>query len=548
LDEAAEQIGFKYSSAHIMGLLKKLGLVKKKSKQKEVVDVTTTDVRRSARLSGKAEPEPPASPEPDVSSNRSDSPEPENDFAAALRKKSTKLRHIEPPKPRAIVPTITQPAQDQSVVRTADDDNYDHDDEGEIEIGEVETEEEEENNAFLLAIRQKALQKNNTQEKGINKPPAEPAPKETKKLADDRIANNSQEKEINKPPAEPAPKETKKLADERVAQMFAKQKQDDESRAKNRADARVAEMFAKQKQNQADERVAQMFNKQNQNDTSRIEKDFGYKPPQKKGTSDERVAQMFAKSKPNNDYKPHIVGAHKLDAEERLAEMRLASKSSQAGRTKMEENRGPAVGKANEQKKAVEALLQQQHDPKGFLDSKKGSSKIEIPTASSTQSSAPGIEKSVGLSFAERRKLAEAISQRKVVTSEPKHMVDVSHENFGDKSSFAQRRKMLEAKSQGQKAPIMGSITTGAQFNPQQGGSPETQMKEEKGPSNESSDEDFVDLSDLQEESFDTQEGKKGSEDVVTQQGDIQVASLRSGPSRLSMAVAQAAAAKQQAP
>lgn len=488
-----------------MGLLKKLGLKKKKSKQQKDVGVTTTeDVRGKAATA--------AAPKSDAAPTRPDSPEPENDFAAALRQKSMNLRHFEL--------TITPPAQDQSGVQTADGDE-EEDDEGEIEIGEVDLEEEEESNEFLLAIRQKALQ--------------------TKHI--------TQEKEVSKP-AEPAPKETKKLADDRVAQMFAKQKQEDESRAKNRADARVAEMFTKQKQNQADARVAEMFNKQNQNDSSRIEKDFGYTPHQKKGTADERVAKMFAKSKQTNDSKPNTVGAHKLDAEERLAEIRLSSKS-QPDCTKMDEKIGPAVRKASDQKKIVEALLQKQHDPKGFIDSKKGSTKVEIPTAYSTQSTAPGIEKNVGLSFAERRKMAEAMSQRKVVTNESKHMVDVSHENFGNRNSFAQRRKMLEAKSQGQKALIMGSPTNGVQSNPQQGGSLETKMKKETGPSNESSD---VDLSELQQQSSDVQEGEKGGENVVNQ-GNVEASDKSSiddvkssrGPSRLSMAVAKAAAAKKQA-
>ncbi|KAL7438240.1 hypothetical protein ACHAXM_006104 [Skeletonema potamos] len=345
-------------------------------------------------------------PEPDISSNRPNAPE----------------RHVEPPKPRLDVPTIAQPADQKA----NDGDNQDDDDEVGIEIGEVETEEEEGNHASELDTRQKALK-----------------------------TNISQDKEIYKPQAELG----KKVADDRVAQMFAKQKQDDESKAKNLADARVAEMFEKQKQIQAKERVAQTFHSQNQNDTARIEKDFGYKP-QNKGTADERVAQMFAKSKPNNDNKPNIVGAHKLDAEERLAEMRLASKSS------TEAKQDPVVGKACEQKKAVEAMLQKQLDPKAFLDSKKGSTKIEILTASSE-----------GLSFAERRKLAEAMSQRQVAANEPKHMVDVSHEHFGDKSSFAQRRKMLEAKSQGQKAQIMDNTATGAQFNSKPSGSPETQYE-----------------------------------------------------------------------
>jgi len=214
--------------------------------------------------------------------------------------------------------------------------------------------------------------------------------------------DNPQETEVVEPQAEPAPKEVKKTADELVAEMFSKQKQDD---MKNHAAVSTSP----------------------------------------KQTADERVAQMFAKSKPNNDSKPTIV-AQKLDAEELMAGMRLASKSL-SDRTNIEEKKVPAVGKTIEQKKAIEALLQKQHDPKGFIDSKKGT-KGEIAVASNSVNS-----------FAERKKMAEALSQNKVVTDELKHTVDVSAEDFGDKNSFAQRKKMLEAKSQGHNMP---SPTNGA--------------------------------------------------------------------------------------
>jgi len=215
--------------------------------------------------------------------------------------------------------------------------------------------------------------------------------------------DNPQETEVVESQAEPAPKEVKKTADELVAEMFSKQKQDD---MKNHAAVST------------------------------------WSPQQ---SADERVAQMFAKSKPSNDSKPTIV-AQKLDAEELVAGMRLSSKSL-SDRTNIEEKKVPAVGKTIEQKKAIEALLQKQHDPKGFIDSKKGT-KGEIAVASNSVNS-----------FAERKKMAEALSQNKVVTDEVKHTVDVSAEDFGDKNSFAQRRKMLEAKSQGQNMP---SPTNGA--------------------------------------------------------------------------------------
>eukprot|EP00984_Skeletonema_dohrnii_P032968 scaffold28185_cov121-Skeletonema_dohrnii-CCMP3373.AAC.9 len=222
--------------------------------------------------------------------------------------------------------------------------------------------------------------------------------------ADDDINgknDHAQETEDVEPQAEPAPKEVKKTADELVAEMFSKQKQDD---MKNHAAVST------------------------------------WSPKQ---SADERVAQMFAKSKPSNDSKPTIV-AQKLDAEELVAGMRSKSLSD---RTNIEGKKVPAVGKTIEQKKAIEALLQKQHDPKGFIDSKKGT-KGEIAVASNSVNS-----------FAERKKMAEALSQNKIVTDELKHTVDVSAEDFGDKNSFAQRRKMLEAKSQGQNMP---SPTNGA--------------------------------------------------------------------------------------
>jgi len=148
----------------------------------------------------------------------------------------------------------------------------------------------------------------------------------------------------------------------------------------------------------------------------------------KKKTADELVAEMFAKP----DSKP-TVAAKKLDAEELVAGMRISSDC------KMEEQKSPAVGKNIDQKKAIEALLQKQHDPKGFLDSNKSSAKADIPSASTSPNS-----------FAQRKKMAEELAQGKVATEEAKHTVDVSAEDFGDKTSFAKRREMLEAKSQGQ--------------------------------------------------------------------------------------------------
>ena len=129
--------------------------------------------------------------------------------------------------------------------------------------------------------------------------------------------------------------------------------------------------------------------------------------------------------------------------------MRLASKS-QSG-TKEEQKVSP-IGKNIEQKKAIEAFIQKKQDPKGFIDSNKGSTKIYASAASASANS-----------FVQRRKMAEEMSQRKVVTEESKHTVDVSVEDFGDKVSFAKRRGMLEAKSQGQNMPMMGSPTNGEQ-------------------------------------------------------------------------------------
>lgn len=388
-----------------MGLLKKLGL-KKKSKQKNGDDAT--DSRRSERLAGKAGADPQAS-EPEIVP---DSPEPENDFAAALRQRSAGLRHVEAPKlPLALTP-ITPPQYLYKKQVGGDSDSEDEgDDEGEIEI-EAEESDEEGENEFLSATRNQSLKK-----------------------------ENSQGKDINDPQAEVAPSETKNLADERVARMFAKQKQDDMTRAKNRADERVAEMLTKQKQSQADERVAQMFNKQN--DSSRIEKDFGYRPPPKKGTADERVAQMFGKQMSSNDIKP----------------IRGLNRSS---------NHNTSAPEFNDSTKAI----------------------------SITEIHASGMIESSVLSFAERREMAEALSQRKISTNEQKHTVDMSHENFGNKSSFAQRRKMLEAKSQNQQAPSMSIpvkkeshsrrsneykdliVNHQAQSNLQHGGLSETKTKE----------------------------------------------------------------------
>ena len=105
----------------------------------------------------------------------------------------------------------------------------------------------EENSDFLRAIRNKSLKKQSSAEKEIIKPQAVLADKE----------------------------ETRKSsADERVAQMFAKQREEDFSKAKNKETERIEEIKLN---NQADQRVAQMFNNQNQSDTNRIEKNFGYK-------------------------------------------------------------------------------------------------------------------------------------------------------------------------------------------------------------------------------------------------------------------------------
>ncbi|KAL7494362.1 hypothetical protein ACHAWT_004057 [Skeletonema menzelii] len=189
------------------------------------------------------------------------------------------------------------------------------------------------------------------------------------------------------------------------------------------------------KKKTADEIVAEMFSKKKQDDTNQHKASTSPKQ-----NADERVAQMFANSKASNDSKPNVV-ATKLDAEQLVAEMRLSSKS-QSDRTK-EEQKVPAVGKNTEQKKAIEAA---------FGGSKKGATKVDVPIESAN-------------SFAQRRKMAEEMSQRKVVTEELKHTVDVSAEDFGDKVSFAKRREMLEAKSQGQNMAMMGSPTNGAPSN-----------------------------------------------------------------------------------
>ena len=110
------------------------------------------------------------------------------------------------------------------------------------------------------------------------------------------------------------------------------------------------------------------------------------------------------------------------------------------------------IGKNIEQKKAIEAFIQKQQDPKGFIGSNKSSTKVDVSVASASANS-----------FAQRMKMAEEMSQRKVVTEDLKHTVDVSVEDFGDKVSFAKRREMLEAKSQGKNMPMMGSPTNGVQ-------------------------------------------------------------------------------------
>lgn len=151
----------------------------------------------------------------------------------------------------------------------------------------------------------------------------------------------------------------------------------------------------------------------------------------KKKTADELVAEMFAK-KDSPQPKPTVV-AKKLDAEKLVAGMRISSEC------KMEEQKSPSVGKNIEQKKAIEALMQKQHDPKGFLDTNKSAAKADIQSASTSTNT-----------FAQRKKMAEEMAQGKVATEEAKHTVDVSAEDFGDKISFAKRREMLEAKSKGQ--------------------------------------------------------------------------------------------------
>lgn len=476
----------------IMGLLKKLGLKKKSKKEKKDVDIPKGNSHPVSPLAVN-EAEVPAAPDTE-DPDRPDSPEPENDFARALRHKSTRLRHIEPPKPPPpIVPETPPAAQDQIAV---DDD--DDDDEGEIAIGETDSEEEDENNDFLRAIRNKSLKKQSSAEKEIIKPQAVLAGKE----------------------------ETRKSsADERVAQMFAKQREDDLSKAKNRETERIAEIKLN---NQADERV----NKQNQSDTNRIEKNFGYKPPQNKGTSDERVAQMFAK--------------HKSGVEEK------------GEPTKAE------GGKTNEQKKTVEAMLQKSHDPKAFIDSTKGSTKVEIPHETTSSTNSPGIENSVGLTFAERRKMAEAMSQRKLVVTEQKHTVDIKKENFGNRTSFAERRKMLEAKSQQQNAP---SPVRAPKINipipankapsiPQQDNFPESNTVEEgngdasnvKSVGQSADDDEFVDLCELQDDSQEVDESENSVNPGKTdgsESSQKEVTNRKS--SRLLMAVAQAAAAKKEA-
>ena len=478
-----------------MGLLKKLGLKKKSKKEKKDVDVPKGNSHPASPLAVN-EAEVPAAPETEAP-DMPDSPEPENDFARALRQRSARLRHIEPPKPPPpIVPETPPAAQDQRGVNDDDDD-----DEGEIVIGETDSEEEE-NNDFLRAIRNKSLKKQGSAEKEIIKPQAVVADKE----------------------------ETRKSsADERVAQMFAKQREDDLSRAKNRETERIAEIKLN---NQADERVKQMFNKQNQSDTNRIEKNFGYKPPQTKGTSDERVAQMFAKHK--------------------------------SGVVEKGEPGNAVGGKTIEQKKTVEAMLQKSHDPKAFIDSTKGSTKVEIPHEITNSTNSPGIEKSVGLTFAERRKMAEAMSQRKLVVTEQKHTVDIKKENFGNRTSFAERRKMLEAKSQQQNAPSPVrapkiNIPIPANKAPsilQQDNVPETNtVEEEKGVASNvkavgqsADDDEFVDLCELQDDSQEVDESENSVNPGKTDGSESSQKEVNNRKSsRLLMAVAQAAAAKKEA-
>lgn len=186
----------------------------------------------------------------------------------------------------------------------------------------------------------------------------------------------------------------------------------------------------KQKQSADQTAVGEENHVNNSNDAQETEavKPQAEPEPVKKKTADELVAEMFAKK----DSKPTVV-AKKLDAEELVAGMRISSER------KMEEQKSPTVGKNIEQKKAIEALLQKQLDPKGFLDSNQSSAKADIQSASTSANS-----------FAQRKKMAEEIAQGKVATDESKHTVDVAGEDFGDKTSFAKRREMLEAKSKGQ--------------------------------------------------------------------------------------------------
>ena len=195
----------------------------------------------------------------------------------------------------------------------------------------------------------------------------------------------------NEEVTEPAPKEEKKTADELVAAMFSKQNLDE---SKKRAEEVAAEMSSKPKQ-----------------------------------SADDRVAQMFAKSKSTNAKDTTV--SQKLNADELVAGMRLSSKT-----VSTEEKKVSAIGKTTEKNKAIEALLQKQHhDPKGFIDSNKVSTKVE---------SADG--------FAERKQIVEDMAQRKGA-NEKKITVDVSNENFGNKFSFAMRRDILESKAQGKKMP-----------------------------------------------------------------------------------------------
>ncbi len=185
----------------------------------------------------------------------------------------------------------------------------------------------------------------------------------------------------------------------------------------------------KQKQSAA-QTAAGEENHVNNNDSPETEatKPQAEPEPVKKKTADEKVAEMFAK----RDYSKQSV-AKKLDADELVAGMRISSER------KVEDQKSPAVGKNIEKKKAVEAMLQKQHDPKGFLDSNQSSAKAGIQSASTSDKS-----------FAQRKKMAEELAQGKAANGEAKPTVAVSGEDFGDKSSFAKRREMLEAKSKGQ--------------------------------------------------------------------------------------------------